>query len=141
VTTEDDETMADLRRIANQADPVPTHVGDAARAAFATRRLDDELAELLLDSELASQVRSAADDVRVLSFEAAGVSIELQVEQSTLRGLVSGASGHAVVESAGDSHEVPIDDGWFTVAGPKGPTRIRVTAENGTTVSTGWFSL
>jgi hypothetical protein len=145
----DDDMMAGLRRAADQLDPVPDLVLRAARAALSTRRMDDELAALLMDSELVTpgQVRAAGDDVRLLSFETEQVSIELQVEHIdgliSLRGLVSGASGEAVIEATAERRAVPIDDeGWFVTNGlPRGATRVRVTADSGAPTTTGWVLL
>ncbi|ONI87804.1 hypothetical protein ALI22I_21140 [Saccharothrix sp. ALI-22-I] len=141
--------MESLRRAAAAIDPVPDLVTRNAQAALSTRRVDEELAELVADSELLApgRVRAPDDDTRLLSFEAAGVSVELQVEYAgglvSLRGLVSGASGEAVVEVAGQRHAVPIDEeGWFVVTGlPRGATRVRVTAVDGTAVVTRWTSV
>ncbi|MCR6487569.1 hypothetical protein M8542_32555 [Amycolatopsis sp. OK19-0408] len=145
----DDELMARLRQVATQADPVPDLVLRQARAALTTRDLDAELAELSFDSALAASgtVRAADDDVRLLSFESARVTLELQVEYQAgavaLRGLVTGAAGDAVIEVAGERIVRPIDaEGWFTATGlPSGPTRVKVTAADGTAVTTGWTSL
>jgi hypothetical protein len=145
----DDDIIERLRRAATAIDPVPDLVTRSAQAALSTRRVDEELAELVADSELLApgRVRAPDDDTRLLSFEAAGVSVELQVEYAgglvSLRGLVSGASGDAVVEVAGERHAVPIDEeGWFVVTGlPRGATRVRVTAVDGTAVVTRWTSV
>jgi hypothetical protein len=145
----DDELMADLRRIAAIADPVPDNVTALADAALATRRLDEELAALLLDSALvgADTVRSGSSDVRLLSFETAAVTLELQVErangQLSLRGLAVGTTGPAEVETPGQRRSATIDqDGWFTVPGlPGGPTRVHVRAVDGGPVVTGWVHL
>ena len=138
----DDELLARLRNAANELDPVPEHVLAAARAAITTRRLDEELAELIADSALVeSAVRAAGGEVRLLSFEAADVSLELQVEyqgdEVSVRGLVTGTAGEAVVEVAGTRHAVRIDDGWFAVTGlPRGATRVSVPG-----VVTSWVQL
>jgi hypothetical protein len=145
--TEDDELLEELRAAAEQADPVPDLVLRQARAALATRDLDAELAELGFDSDLAEAGSVRGGDVRLLSFDSARVSVELQAEYDedrvTLRGLVTGATGDAVIEAAGERHVRPIaPDGWFTATGlPRGATRVRVTAADGTTVTTGWTSL
>jgi hypothetical protein len=145
--TSDDELMDALRRAADVVDPVPDVVALAASAALSTRHLDAELAALLLDSDTATaEVRSAGPAERLLSFEADGVSVELQITYGTavsLRGLVSGASGDAVVEVAGSSWEVAVDDeGEFAVADlPRGPLRIRLTADSGNSVTTSWVLL
>ncbi|MBE1498255.1 hypothetical protein H4696_005355 [Amycolatopsis lexingtonensis] len=147
--TGDDELMDVLRAAAAQADPVPDLVLRQARAALSTQDLDAELAELAFDSDLAEAgaVRAEGEDVRLLSFEAARVSVELQVEYAggrvSLRGLITGATGDAVIEVAGERYVRPIGaEGWFTAAGlPRGATRVKVTAADGTAVTTGWASL
>ena len=147
--TADDDLMDVLRAAAAQADPVPDLVLRQARAALTTRDLDAELAELAFDSDLAEAgaVRAAGEDVRLLSFESGRVSVELQVEYAdgrvSLRGLVTGATGEAVIEVAGERPPRPIDaEGWFTATGlPRGATRVKVTAADGTAVTTGWASL
>jgi len=47
------------------------------------------------------------------------------------------------IEVAGERHPRPIDaEGWFTATGlPRGATRVKVTAADGTAVTTGWASL
>ncbi|RSD16453.1 hypothetical protein [Amycolatopsis eburnea] len=145
----DDELMDVLRAAAAEADPVPELVLRQARAALSTHDLDAELAELAFDSDLAdaAAVRADGEDVRLLSFESARVSVELQVEYAdgrvSLRGLITGATGDAVVEVAGERHVRPIGaEGWFTAAGlPRGATRVKVTAADGTAVTTGWAGL
>src|SRR5262249_46475986 len=49
-THEDEALLERLRAICAEVDPVPDLVFQAARAAFTLRRLDAELAELVLDS-------------------------------------------------------------------------------------------
>jgi hypothetical protein len=143
----DDELLSRLRALAAERDPVPGHVLAAARAALTTRRLDEELAALVADSALAGagQVRAGDAQLRVLTFETADVSLELQVEyrdeRVTVRGLVTGASGEAVVEVAGERHAVAIDEGWFAVADlPRGATRVTVPGPRGPII-TSWVQL
>lgn len=138
----EEELMARLRNAAAELDPVPDHVLAAARAALSTRRLDEELAALVADSALADAgVRAADAEVRLLSFETADVSLELQVEyrggEVAVRGLVTGAAGDAVVEVAGERHTALVDEGWFAVTGlPRGATRVRVGS-----IVTSWVQL
>jgi hypothetical protein len=149
--TQDDELMARLRGLADQADPPPELVLEAARAAFLMRRIDAELAELVLDSAVDAGpvlVRSTEEDtVRMLSFETDTVSIEVQVTEvdgsRSLLGLVSGASGPVEVETAHGRSTVSLDAlGRFSVADvPPGTVRLHLTAENGTPVTTSWVSL
>jgi hypothetical protein len=143
----DDELMEQLRRIANEVDAAPDLVAESARAAFSTRRLDDELAELLHDSQVtASAAVRGRPGPRLLSYESGEVSLELQVEdvrgQLVLRGITIGTVGDAEVETTTTGpHAAAIDDkGWFRVEGlPVEPLRVRVQAANGTAVTTGWI--
>lgn len=140
----DDDILAGLRRAAASIDPLPEHVAAAARAALATRRLDDELAELTLDSALAGAAVRSDDDVRVLSYRAEGVTLELQLEHgSPLRGLATGTTGQAVVETRDATREVMVGaDGLFSVPGlPGGPLRVRVRTADGRRVVTPWVTV
>lgn len=141
--------MERLRRIAAEIDPPPEHVVAAARAALSTRRLDEELAELVMDSELVEtgQVRSGAAQVRLLSFESAAVSVELQVEETaggrSVRGLVAGATGEVVLETLHQQRSAPLsEEGWFTIDGaPVGIVRFRLRSTTGAAVLSSWVSL
>jgi hypothetical protein len=146
--TNDDELIERLRRIADEVDAPPELVAETARAAFLTRRLDEELAELLRDSDLATSqlVRGEASGPRVLSFETEAVSLELQIEEAdgriTLSGVVSGSSGEATIETTTtEPRTAQIDDsGWFRVADlPAGALRVHVTATDGGGVTTNWI--
>jgi hypothetical protein len=144
----DDDMMAELRRIANDVDAAPDLVAESARAAFSTRHLDDELAELLHDSDLTSSavVRGTHPGTRALSFESGEVSLELQLEEVrgrlVVRGIAIGTTGDAEIETTTTAPQLaPIDDrGWFRVEGlPVGPLRVRVRAATGAAVNTGWI--
>jgi hypothetical protein len=146
--TSDDELIERLRRIAEEIDAPAELVAETARAAFSTRRLDEELAELLRDSDLATSqlVRGEASGPRVLSFETGAVSLELQIEEAdgriTLSGVVSGSSGEATIETTTtEPRTAQIDDsGWFRVADlPTGALRVHVTATDGGGVATNWI--
>src|SRR3954447_24325503 len=146
--TGDDELMERLRRIANDVDGPPELVTESARAAFSTRRLDAELAELVEDSQLTASatVRLAQPGPRLLSFATGDVTLELQVEQVrdrlALRGVAVGTQGDAEVETlTAEVHRAAIDDqGWFTVeALPVETLRVRVETAGGSSVTTGWI--
>ncbi|MFC4946128.1 hypothetical protein [Pseudonocardia sp. GCM10023141] len=145
----DDDLIERLRRIAAEVDAPPPDVLVAARAALATRRLDEELAELVMDSESAGagQVRAGADTVRLLSFESPAVSVELQVQVTAtgraVRGLVAGAVGEVVLEGPGQQLTAELDeDGWFALpAAPAGTVRLRLRTPDGTAVTSSWMSL
>lgn len=145
--TDDDELMQRLRRIAGEVDAPTELVDETARAAYSTRRLDEELADLLHDSDLATpQLVRGAGGARSLSFETVAVSLELQIEQAdgliTVSGVVSGASGEVTVEStSGPTHTAAIDaNGLFRIANlPAGALRVHVTATDGSGVTTRWI--
>jgi hypothetical protein len=148
--TDDDELMQRLRRIADEVDAPPELVAETARAALSTRRLDEELAELLHDSDLTTPqlVRGAGGPggPRSLSFETVAVSLELEIEQAdshiTVSGVVSGSSGEVTVETTTEGpRRAQIDDnGWFRVTNlPRGAMRVHVTATDGSGVTTRWI--
>lgn len=145
--TTDDELVERLRRLAAAVEPVPEAVTEAARAAFLTRRLDEEIAMLLRDSALsASAVRGTEPGPRLLSYEVGDVSLELELELVgrflTLRGLALGTVGDAEVDAGATGPHVGVvdDHGWFTVeALPPGPLRVRVHTAAGAVVTTGWI--
>jgi predicted transcriptional regulator len=145
----DDELMARLRRIADEVDGPPDLVAESARAAFSMRRLDEEIAELLHDSDRSQGqlVRGETAGPRALSFRAAAVSIEVQIEvvddRVALSGVVTGASGDATIESTTEAAQtVRIDKhGWFRIGDlPVGPLRVRLTADDGGGVTSSWFT-
>ena len=146
----DDELMEQLRRIAIEVDAAPDLVAESARAAFSMLRVDDELAQLLHDSDVTTSaaVRGAQPGPRLLSFESGEVSLELQLDavhgRLVLRGIAIGTVGDAEVETMTTGARVAaIDDkGWFRVeARPVEPLRVRVRTESGAAVTTGWISL
>lgn len=142
-----DELVERLRAIAGQVDPPPAAVTAAARAALATRRLDEEFAALVSDSatDTLALVRGG-DEPRLLSFEGPTAAVEVQVHDAggtrALRGLVTGASGEVVVETPAGRRTVPIDaHGWFTADGlAPGLCRLRLSAGT-TAITTGWVTL
>ncbi len=148
---QDDPLFRRLRAVAEQADPVPDFVLEAGRAAFLMRRIDAELAELVMDSAVDAGsvlVRGPGDDqVRMLSFETDRVSIDIQVTTAagarTLLVVVEGASGEVTIETAAGTSTATIDaHGRFSVAGvPAGTVRLHLTADDGSAVTTSWVSL
>jgi hypothetical protein len=146
MTSADDSLLDRLRRIAAELDGPPELVDVRARAALSTRRLGDELAELVADSAGVQPTARGEPSIRLLTFETATVSLELQVDEVAgrrcVRGRVSGAAGDAVVETGSETRRTTIDErGWFAVDDlPAGVIRIRLLAADGTTVSTGWLS-
>jgi hypothetical protein len=146
MTDPDEELMERLRRIADEVDAPPELVEESARAAFLTRRLDAELAELVSDSDLTtSGVRGAGP--RALAFELRDLTLELQLDEGpdglAMRGLVIGMTGpvHVEVDTPGSSSSAETDEsGWFSVADvPRGPVRVRLQLSDDVEVSTGWL--
>ncbi len=146
-----DALLQRLRSAAAQVDAPPALVIEAGHAAFAMRRLDAELAELVRDSATdpaAVLVRDAdPDSVRMLSFEAGTVSIEVQVTDQdgsrSLLAVVDGASGTVEVETATERSVVSIDaHGRFSVDDiPPGTVRLHLVGDDGTPITTSWVSL
>jgi len=145
----DDELLARLAHVVEEADPVPAGVTEAALAALATRTLDAELAELVEDSALGTltAVRDGGADTRMLSFESAGLTVELQVRADgatrAVRGLVAGAVGEVTAQTRDTERTAPVDEGgWFSLDGlPPGPVRLRMRATGGAAVVTSWVSI
>jgi hypothetical protein len=147
---DDDDLMAALSGIAQTVDPVPAQVSELARAAFTLRRLDEELAELIEDSDLElAGVRSTVSEVRLLSFQAGEVVVEVQVSGDSdllLLGQVAGAgasAGRVRLETAGlDLMTTELDElGAFRFEGVRpGTLRLVVELSDGREVATRWVS-
>lgn len=82
----------ELRQILDRLDPVPEHLLAAAKECFTWRTVDSELAELVFDSVAedhgVTEDHGVAEDhgalvrgdhARLLSFEAAGLTVDVQV--------------------------------------------------------------
>ena len=147
----DEALVAELGRVVAQVDPVPDLVLELGRAAFAMRTLDSELAELVRDSELeALAVRGTATGPRLLSFEAHGVSVELQVaghgRSVDVMGQVSGSEPGALavrLEGADGETAVDVDElGMFRATGlAAGRLRVHVLVDGERRVTTSWVTL
>ncbi|MDX8030402.1 hypothetical protein SK803_09285 [Lentzea sp. BCCO 10_0856] len=130
----DDDFLDLLRAAADEFDPVPAGVMRDASAALALRALDAELAALV-----ESEALVRGDGPVTLAFESVRVTVNLEIDDDVVRGLVTGAEGEAVVETPRSRRAVPIADGRFTATEiPPGMVRIRVTAADGTPVVTQW---
>jgi hypothetical protein len=149
---DDEDLLERLRAICDEVDPMPELVLESARAAFSLRRLDAELAELVLDSadELVGgvTVRAAAEaEVRMLSFEAGPLRVELQVtDRDGGRHLVAHVTGvqlaAAALETAAGSTELETDDGLLIAeAVPAGRVRFRLTTVDGSAYVTAWIQV
>jgi hypothetical protein len=142
-----------LRRIAAQLDPVPESLGFAARELLTWRRVDAELAELLSDSELdEAQPAAVRGDrgTRALSFEADGLTIELDVLlDGTRRRLVGQLVPPAVasieLQTAAERQTLSADShGRFHAEGlAAGRLRLRVSDHPASSrpVETSWITI
>ncbi len=149
----DDEALLErLRAVCEEVDPVPDLVVEAARAALTLRRLDAELAELVLDSADepagAIAVRAAGlADIRMLSFAAGPLSVELQVtERDGGRHLVAHVTGvelaAAVLETAAGRRDLDTDDGVLIAEHvPAGRVRFYLTTVHGAAYVTSWIHI
>jgi hypothetical protein len=143
--------LAELRRLGQAADPVPPEVSFAARGSFAWRRIDAELAELTFDSALdeARATVRGGDAVRLLTFEAGQVSVEVEVTEvdghrSMIGQLVPPQPAQVEVRAKPANQTVDADElGRFAVAGLEaGPTSIRCRlVGTGQVIETGWLVL
>jgi hypothetical protein len=81
--SDDAELEEQLRRIAARFDPVPPQLLEAAVDSYTWRTVDSDLAELVFDS-LADDVAlvRGPEHARLLSFEASGLTIDVEVTGS-----------------------------------------------------------
>jgi hypothetical protein len=144
----DDELLDRLRVVTDEVDPMPEMVLASARAAFALRTLDADLAELVRDS--AEEERGGLiavrgeGDVRLISFETGAVAVELQVtERGALRDLVAQVSGvdigRAEVETPTSRYPTALEDSLVSVDGvPAGHMRLHLHTTQGRDLVTSW---
>jgi len=149
----DDERIVDeLRAAAGTHDPVPAGVRAAAAATFTWRTIDAELAELTYDSAEASELAGVrgASDVRLVTFEGAGVAVDLEVtvepDGRRLEGqLIPPLAGAIEVQHGAGTLTAAVDDvGRFSFSGIEaGPLRLRVTSAIGdrVPVTTSWIAV
>lgn len=141
----DEALMRELHDAVRAREAVPDRARDAARAAFAWRSIDAELLALTHDAlaEAEALVRASGDEPapRILSFEAAGISLEVEISAEQLVGqLLPGAPGRITLESPqAPSVTVDLDDtGFFEFRKPPlGPVRLRLDA-SGRRLTTSW---
>jgi hypothetical protein len=144
-----DPLLTALRNVVANADPVPPSVVEAARAAYVWRTIDAELAELTADSAMATSGVRSSSAPRLLTFEGAGVEVEVEVAEtgSTRRlsaQLVPVGPAHVTVRWSGGTKETTADEfGRFAVEGvPAGSVSLiveRVGVEH--PIVTSWISI
>lgn len=153
---DEEQLLADLRRIAARVDPVPPLVVESARAALSLRRLDAELLDLVRDS---AEDRGGLltvrghSDVRMVSFEFPPVTVEVQItEQPSGSDLVAHVSGielgkaqvetRAQTASRSDRRDLDTDDGTLVVERiPSGLVRLHLSAADGRLYATSWVRI
>lgn len=145
-----DQLTERLRAVGNRVDPVPAAVSAAARAAFAWRAIDVELAELTYDSvvdEAALAGVRGRGGTRQLTFEAPGLTVEVEVGAADglhlVGQLVPAHAGTVEVRHGGGSQTVVVDDlGRFTTDRlPAGPLSLRCSAAAAAPVDTEWVAV
>src|ERR1700736_6555418 len=78
----EEHLLGERRALARAVDPVPAEVTFAAKGSLAWRRIDAELAELTFDSLLEDAALAGVrggDTVRLVTFEAGDVSVEVEI--------------------------------------------------------------
>ena len=145
--TSDEELLTELRRALQEDQPVPQKVINAAKAVYAWRTVDAELAALAYDSAVQEDfaVRSESASVRTLTFESGSLVVELGVAENALVGqLAPPQSYELVLRCPGRAPEpVPVDQlGCFRIEPlPEGPFSLLVRTPEDVLVATDWVSL
>lgn len=150
--TADEELLHRLAVIARASDPVPATVTTLARAAFTLRRLDEEYAALVSDSDVELVgVRGAGTDARLLTFASAELVVEAQVSAAGRRCTVLGQVAAPSAPGGSVRLELPSHRGEAVALDalggfrfddvPPGTVRLTVELPGVRTVSTAWFSL
>jgi hypothetical protein len=144
-----DPMFTTLRSVIDRADPVPAAVVDAARAAYIWRTIDAELAELTADSAMATAGVRSTSAPRLLTFEGAGVEVEVEVAHTGSTRHLSGqlvpmGPAQITVRWSGGTQETTADDlGRFSLervpAGSVSLAILRAGAEQ--PIVTSWISI
>jgi hypothetical protein len=149
---EDDlRLLGELRDAFSRAEPPPRSVVAAAKAAYALRALDAELALLIWDSEVDAPLATVrgpvgVDDPRSMTFEVDALAVEVEVgpvaSGRPMLGQLVPPEGARVllVRSDGEPGVLQADElGRFAVdALPPGPLRLRVERPGRAPVVTSW---
>lgn len=131
----------------DQVDPPPAHVEQAARAAFTTRALEDELLPLL-QGRAVTPVRAqpVTDDAeRWFAFADSQLELELgahrEVHGWSLVGQVIGPVDSLWVQTLTALERIDIEVGRFDAVVSSGPLRLKLIAARGRRVRTDWLTL
>jgi hypothetical protein len=143
---DDDELMAELRAAYTEAEPIEGDV-EFARAAFAWRTVDDDLAlaELAADSLLEPALvrRAGLPGARVLSFDAPGGSLHVELVPGLLVGRLDPAEAAEITltTSLGAVHRMSAAAGTFQLEDPPSGTARFTCESRSVRVRTPWVRL
>lgn len=137
-----------VAEVFDQVDPPPAHVEEAARAAFSTRTLDEELLPLLQGQTLTPvRAEPATDDAqRWFSFADSQLEVEVGARRErhgwALIGQVTGPVESIWVQTLTELEPVEVDElGRFDATVSAGPVRLKLQVMCGRRVRTDWVSL
>jgi hypothetical protein len=145
---ESDPLWDELVQVVRARDAVPPELIRMARESFTWRTVDAELAELVADSaEMAGAlVRSGTPDVRLLTFSAGGLQLEIELlvvgsARRIVGELVPGGPARITVEHLDGTLTEDSDElGRFMVAEvPAGRIRVRCAPADGPALVTPWL--
>lgn len=141
--SDDGPLEEELRQAAAILDPVPAGLRGVAVAAYALHDTEARVAELTFDSLVdALPVRGAADPPRMLTFDADGVSVDVELTAEGLIGQVLPPQPARIEMLSGprEPARLTADDlGRFTAeAPPAGPFALRLRT-GGEVVVTEWL--
>lgn len=146
---DDDELLlAELAEAVRAVTPLSDTIAEQAHGALAWRTVDSDLllASLTFDSSLepAGRTRAAEDGSRVLTFTAAPLMVEVELQSDRIVGqIVPPGEGEIVLESAdGTTARTAADAfGFFVLpVRPEGSVRLRCDTPK-TRLVTDWFAL
>ena len=145
---DDEQLLAALGEAIRAEQAVPEWLVETGKNAYAWHNIDAELARLtydsLIDRERAAAVRSEAASIRALTFTSARLSIELEVNETSLVGqIIPPRAGTLEVHTTAGVTSSPVDEiGCFVVEPiPSSPFRLRCRTADGADVLTGWITL
>lgn len=137
--------LAALAAALRPAESAPEEIVRAAKAAWTWRTVDAELAALAYDSlvEPAGTRGPAAGTLSTMVFDAAGLTMVVEVGLDEITGQLCPAGAESVEVESVDGAVAPIEPvhtGWFRLTGLPGSTvRLRVTREGRPPMITPWF--
>jgi hypothetical protein len=146
---DDDALLASVKAALREADDVPISFIESGKASYTWHSIDAELAALSYDSAhddlVGATTRAEQAELRSLTFDARGLSIELEIIAGTLHGqLVPPQAGTVELrQEFGTVTPAEVNDaGYFTISPvPEGAFRLYCRTEGGATVLTDQITL